>query len=181
MIENIPQKIPRSKYSVYPGLGDSDADEDKEPVIKTNASGGGNGRDRSDTAALFQKVVDSRDKAANVRHIRWRNTPQITRNASHLFPKKNSSSVEPTTMQSLLTDQLQNLTVSMNPYKAYAKYDGNAQHSTFSRKYSVYLHMLPESERRFPLDIVIVLGARVLDLIGLTLYRCFTKYPDIKL
>lgn len=191
MNENIPQQIPHSKYSVYPGLGESDEEDDLDVLSQSidihSDLQYGLLRHRSNTATKLEKMELARKKAAEIQIVKWRkNQPDTILDENildELFKKKDLSSLKPIQKQSsMLTQQLQKFPqLPQNPYQAYAKYDGNAQVGMSTRKYKIYLHMLPPDLRNYPMEVVIVVGTKVIDLIGLTLWKCFIKYPEIKL
>lgn len=191
MNENIPQQMAQTKYSIYPGLGESDEDDDLDMLSQSvdihSDLQYGLLRHRSNTASKLEKMELARKKAAQIRIVKWRkNQENITDDSvlNELFKKKDlTTTTKPNENQgSLLSLQLQKLPhFPKNPYQVYAKYDGNAQVGLGTRKYKIYLHMLPTEQRNYPMEVVIVVGTRVIDLIGLTLWKCFIEYPDVKL
>lgn len=191
MSENIPQQMTHDKYDVYPGLGESDEDDDLDILSQSidihSDLQYGLLRHRSNTASKLEKMELARKKAAQIQIVKWRkNPPDNNMDESvlnELFKKKDISSLKPIPNQcSLLTQQLQKFPhIPKNPYQAYAKYDGNAQVGLSTRKYKIYLHMLPPELRNYPMEVVIVVGTKVIDLIGLTLWKCFIEYPKVEL
>uniref|UniRef100_A0A8D8YXE3 Stress-activated map kinase-interacting protein 1 n=2 Tax=Cacopsylla melanoneura TaxID=428564 RepID=A0A8D8YXE3_9HEMI len=191
MSENIPQQMIQTKYSIYPGLGESDEEDDLDMLSQSidihSDLQYGLLRHRSNTASKLEKMEQARKKAAQIRIVKWRRNQtdnSLDDNVlNELFKKKDISSMKCFENQSsLLTHQLQKFPhFPKNPYQMYAKYDGNAQVGLSTRKYKIFLHMLPPEQRNYPMEVVIVVGTRVLDLIGLTLWKCFIEYSTIKL
>jgi Stress-activated map kinase interacting protein 1 (SIN1). len=191
MSENIPQQMSHTKYSTYPGLGESDEEDDLDMLsqsidIHSDLQYGGLLRHRSNTASKLEKMELARKKAAQIRIVKWRKNQDNKIDEAvlnDLFKKKDVSLIPPIQNQgSLLTQQLQKFPhFPKNPYQVYAKYDGNAQVGLNTRKYKIFLHMLPPDQRNYPMEVVIVVGTKVIDLIGLTLWKCFIEYPNIEL
>ena len=59
----------------------------------------------------------------------------------------------------------------LNPFMEYARYDGLGQINIPTRKYQMYLTMLPEEQRNYPINVCCIASAKIHDLIGLTLLK----------
>lgn len=131
-------------------------------------------RMRSNTAQRLEKLDLAQKKAAKVKHVKWEMNPVPLTDAQkeELFVKRDYKK-EKVNTQSLLTEHLQKYTnLPQNPYLEYAKYDGNAQVGIPIRKYKIFLTMLPEEQRNYPMNISVIATAKVSDLIGLILLKC---------
>lgn len=64
----------------------------------------------------------------------------------------------------------------INPYTEFARFDGSGQINIPTRKYRIYLTMLPEEQRSYPLNVCCVATAKIQDLIGLILLTFSTNY-----
>lgn len=140
-------------------------------------------RQRSNTAVRLEKLEQARKKAAKVKHIKWETTqPRPTEaELKELFVKKE---VVPRNVptKSLFTEQLERYTnLPQNPYMHYAIYDGSAQVGVPVRKYKIFLTMLPEDRRNYPMHISCIATAKIQDLIGLILLKCSTVHGDFPL
>lgn len=80
---------------------------------------------------------------------------------------------------SSLIKQFTNL--PLNPFMEFAKFDGSGQINIPTRKYRIYLTMLPEEQRNYPLNVCCIATAKVQELIGLILLKCSTTYAEYPL
>ncbi|XP_029160366.1 target of rapamycin complex 2 subunit MAPKAP1 isoform X2 [Nylanderia fulva] len=184
--EDIPKQLKANgTLQCYPGMEDSDDEDlvalaesydiqmDMEPYTH---------RQRSNTAQRLEKMDIERKKAAKVKHVKWEhNLNAITpTDQSELFQRKDfRRKALPKKGQSLLSEQLEKCpNLPQNPFKDYAKFDGNAQVGIPVRKYRIFMCMLPKEERMYPLQVVVTQIARVLDFIGLICYKYASEHPD---
>lgn len=139
-------------------------------------------RQRSNTAQRLEKMDMERKKAAKVKHVKWEHNPSpITpTDQSDLFQRKDFRRKIPLKKgQSLLSEQLEKCPhLPPNPFKDYAIFDGNAQVSISVRKYRIFMCMLPKEDRMYPLQVAVVITARVLDFVGLICYKYASEHPD---
>lgn len=132
-------------------------------------------RDRTATAARLEKLEYQSRKAARIKHIKWEKRGENPPETDDLFVLKNVNQIEK--KQSSLTKLLQQSSnTPMNPYTEYARYDGTGQVNLPTRSYRIYLTMLPEEERNYPLNVCCVATARIQELIGLILLKFSTDY-----
>lgn len=131
-------------------------------------------RQRTNTAVRLEKLEQARRKAAKIKHVKWESTQTTPTedDLKELFVKKDvNTNKRPG--KSLFTEQLERYTnLPQNPYMQYAVYDGNAQVGVPVRKYKIFLTMLPEDRRNYPMHISCVATAKIQDLIGLILLKC---------
>lgn len=86
-------------------------------------------RQRSNTAQRLEKMDIERKKAAKVRHVKWEHNlnAMTPTDQSDLFQRKDFRKRTPLKKgQSLLSEQLEKCpNLPPNPFKEYAKFDGN--------------------------------------------------------
>lgn len=131
-------------------------------------------RSRSNTAQRLEKLELAQKRAAKVKHIKWEKhpVPISEEEKNSLFAKRDYKHLKANTT-SLLTQQLKCYTnLPQNPYLEYAKFDGNAQVGIPIRKYRIYLTILPEEQRNYPMNVCVIATAKVQDLIGLICLKC---------
>lgn len=131
-------------------------------------------RQRSNTAVRLDKLEQARKKAAKIKHIKWESTQTspTEEDIKDLFVKKEVKKRDVPT-KSLFTEQLERYTnLPQNPYMQYAVFDGSAQVGVPVRKYKIFLTMLPEDRRNYPMHISCIATAKIQDLIGLILLKC---------
>ncbi|VEN35508.1 unnamed protein product [Callosobruchus maculatus] len=165
-------KFHLSNMELYPDPEDSDEEDDFEsydlPLDMDFSS-----RERSSTAVQLERLDQARKKAGRMRHIRWE---QRSRNAtdeeesSNMFVKKEVKPKETHTSKfSTLMKNCSN--VPRNPYIEYAKFDGSGQVNVPTKKYKIYITMLPQHQRNYPMHISCIATAKIQDLIGLILLK----------
>lgn len=153
----------------YPEPEDSEDDEDEFESYDQHLDMDFGIRERSNTAAQLEKLDLARKKAAKMKHVKWETTKEPL-DTSDLFVKKD---VLPKPKQkSMLSTLIENFShLPMNPYLAYSKFDGCGQVNIPTRRYKIYLTMLPPQQRNYPINICCVASAKIQDLIGLTLLK----------
>lgn len=85
--------------------------------------------------------------------------------------------------KSLLSEQLASCpSQPNNAFNEFAKFDGNAHTGLPSKKILIFLTMMDEKQRSYPMEVVILNTARVQDLIGLICWQYVNqkKNPDLK-
>lgn len=161
---------------IYPESSDSEDDDDDighESFDIRLDTDYGISRQRSNTAIRLEKLEQARRKAASVKHVKWESSTSqmLQEDLNELFVKKELK--KPTSKKSLLTEQLEKSTnLPQNPYMQYAKFDGSAVVGVPVKKYRIFLTMLPEEKRNFPINICCIGTAKIHDLIGLILLKC---------
>ncbi|XP_019769453.1 stress-activated map kinase-interacting protein 1 isoform X1 [Dendroctonus ponderosae] len=171
----------------FPDPDESDEeDEDDAGSYDIQMDGDYTMRERSMTAARLEKLEYYSRKAAKMKHIKWesrknvQDEPDGVEPLDELFVKKDTAKTQPEckiqkkSALSALIEQSSNIPV--NPYTGYARFDGAGQINLPTKKYRIYLTMLPEQQRNYPLNICCVAAAKVLDLIGLILLKFSTNY-----
>ncbi|KAF5299340.1 hypothetical protein FQA39_LY02513 [Lamprigera yunnana] len=141
-------------------------------------------RQRSNTAVRLEKMDIAKKRAAKVKNIKWEVSPvpPSSEELSEIFVRKDLRTKDKTVKKSLLSKQLERCTnLPQNPYMEYAKFDGSAQVGILTRKYRIYLTMLPEEHRNYPMIVSCIATAKIEELIGFILLKCSTIHGDFPL
>lgn len=91
-------------------------------------------RQRSNTAQRLEKMDMERKKASMVKHVKWEHNPNVIPvDQSELFQRKNfREKAQLKKGHSLLSEQLEKCpNLPQNPFKEYAKFDGNVCNTNF--------------------------------------------------
>nr|XP_034182069.1 target of rapamycin complex 2 subunit MAPKAP1 [Osmia lignaria] len=182
--EDIPKQLKSNgTLQCYPGMEESD-DEDLDALAESydiQMDMEYSHRERSNTAQRLEKMDLERKKAAKV-NVKWKNNPIIPiTQQSELFQRKDFRKKTDQTNKrySLLSEQLEKCPhVPINPFIEYAKFDGSAQVDIPIRKYRIFMCMLPKEQRMYPLHIIVITTAKVLEFIGLICYKYANEHPD---
>lgn len=116
-------------------------------------------------------------KAAKIKVIKWEgpNNNLTEQEKDQLFSKKSiirTNHNDNIKRKSLLTDQLQKCPhLPQKQYLEYAMFDGAAQFGMPTKTYKIFMTMLPEEHRNYPITICVISNAKIKDLIGLTCYK----------
>uniref|UniRef100_A0A1B6M5E6 Uncharacterized protein n=1 Tax=Graphocephala atropunctata TaxID=36148 RepID=A0A1B6M5E6_9HEMI len=186
--ENIAHQLQASQYECYPGVEESDEEDEMDVMSQSydlhpDLDFGRPRRYRSNTAVRLQKMDEERRVAASVRHVRWE-TPRVTHTDEEraaLFPRKdfrscNQSKEKP---QSLLSETLHSQPdPPANPFREYAKFNGESQRGPSVRCFKIWLTVLKSDKRNFPMRVTVMATARVEDLIGLVCWRCTAEFSQ---
>lgn len=164
-----------SRLESYPEPEESESEEDDfgscDYPIEVNFGI----RERSNTAAQLEKLDQARKKAAKMRHIKWELNKEISKtDLEDLFVKKSpvKKDGKADKAKSLLSELMKNSSnVPRNPYIEYAKFDGSGQVNIPTKKYKIFLTMLPPQQRNYPMTVTCVAFAKILELIGLILLK----------
>lgn len=118
-------------------------------------------------------------KAAKIKIVKWEYpTNTLTeQEREQLFTKKelvhekthNGNKVR---KKSLLSDMLEKCqSLPQNQYLEYAMFDGTAQFSSQIKTYKIFMTMLPEDLRNYPINVCVIASAKIRDLIGFICYK----------
>ncbi|CAH1988907.1 unnamed protein product [Acanthoscelides obtectus] len=165
-------KFHLSNMELYPDPEDSDDEEDDFESYDLPLDMDFSTRERSSTKVQLEKLDQARKKVGRMRHIRWetRNKNAPDEECSNMFVKKEVKPKKEHT--SKLSALMKNcLNVPRNPYIEYAKFDGSGQVNVPVKKYKMYITMLPQHQRNYPMHISCVANAKIQDLIGLILLK----------
>ncbi|KAJ3664755.1 hypothetical protein Zmor_000301 [Zophobas morio] len=136
-------------------------------------------RYRSNTAARLEKLEQVRKKTSRMKHVKWEtnNSELSQEQVDDLFVRKEPVVSE--VKQSLFSKTFkQYRMMPSNPFIEFAKFDGSGQVNLQTKKYRIFLTMLPEHQRNYPMNICCIGSAKVSELIGLILLKCSTMYED---
>lgn len=130
-------------------------------------------RERSNTAAQIEKLELARKRSAKMRNIKWEYTQDSATQDVDLFVKKDVSHNK---IQQNKTSKLSALIQThadtpKNPFMEYAKFDGTGQVNIPTKKYKIYLTMLPPQQRNYPMPVCCISSSKVKELIGLILLK----------
>ncbi|XP_017478152.1 PREDICTED: stress-activated map kinase-interacting protein 1-like [Rhagoletis zephyria] len=196
-------------FVCYPGLDQSD-DEDMNLTtqsyeIKMYPEIGAH-RFRSNTAQKLEKMDIARRKAAKTKSVNY-DDEIVPPERIDFFVKKSVSQAtiqnatkenigkgtdvtddarggekcEPK-IKSKLAQQLANSPKqAQNKFMEYACFDGTSQTGIQTKRIHVFLSMLPERERNYPIKICVLASAKIIEVIGLVCYKATIQYPDIPL
>lgn len=82
-------------------------------------------------------------------------------------------------VKSMLSEQMaRSPKQTQNRFIEYARFDGTAQVGMPTKRINVYVNMLPEPERNYPLKICVLSTAKIIEVIGLVCYKTTLQYPD---
>lgn len=162
---------------VFPIIEDSDDDDDddddKSDGIEYDLDS--SLRLRANTTLRMEKTDIMKKKVTKTKNIKWEASrePPSDDFLDDMFSKKELITKPKQPFKSLLSVQLETyVPLPKNPYQEYAKFDGSAQVELPARKYKIFLTMLPEDERNYPMTISCIVTATILQLIGLICYKC---------
>uniref|UniRef100_T1I6Y7 Uncharacterized protein n=1 Tax=Rhodnius prolixus TaxID=13249 RepID=T1I6Y7_RHOPR len=188
--DNIARQIPVDKYDCYPGIEQDEDDDDIDALAQSFDLNSdlqfGLRRHRSNTAQRLEKLEEEKKKSANTMHIKWVDNPVplTDEDRARLFPEKDITKIREQSKLvpriSLLTEMLAKCpNMPENPFKGYAKYDGNAHVGVPIKKYLIFITMLSGDSRKYPMEVAIVNWAKVLDLTGLVCWKCSIEHTEI--
>ncbi|XP_065348191.1 target of rapamycin complex 2 subunit MAPKAP1 [Cloeon dipterum] len=170
-------RVPSMK--AYPDLDQDEEDEDGDAPRSLDVNcelDFGAHRRRVNTAQKLEKMDLERKRIAKMTSIKWEDPmPSVAEVPSNAFERKvvDNAKKEKVKRTSTLSAQLKDCPVLLkNPFFDYSKFDGNAQVGVPVKRYIIFLTMLPERERNYPLHVTIVNTAKVKELVGLVLWKC---------
>ncbi|EDW02679.1 stress-activated map kinase-interacting protein 1 [Drosophila grimshawi] len=108
-------------------------------------------------------------------------TTTLTKSATTTTSTKSSSDddLSDRGVRSMLTEQLaRSPKQTQNRFIEYARFDGTAQVGMPTKRINVYVNMLPEPERNYPLKICVLATAKIIEVIGLVCYKTTLQYTD---
>ncbi|XP_058119933.1 stress-activated map kinase-interacting protein 1 [Anopheles ziemanni] len=176
----------------YPGLDDTD-EEDGDALaqsyeIQMDQEAGGFHRQRSNTAQKLEKLEIARRKAARIKCVKMDDHAALaargTSTDDPLFerrpvPRTAAIPAHADLLSSMLSEQMNALpNLPQNQFLQYAKFDGTGHTEMPTRSFKIFLSMLPEEQRAFPLPVRVHATAKIQEFIGLICYKCTVAYPD---
>lgn len=130
-------------------------------------------RYRSNTAVRLEKLEQVKKKTSRMKHVKWETNKNVLtqEQIDELFVKKEPKQAE--AKESLFSKTFkQYREMPSNPYMDYAKFDGSGQVNAQVKKYRIFLTMLPEHQRNYPLTVCCTSNAKIQELTGLILLKC---------
>lgn len=70
---------------------------------------------------------------------------------------------------------------SQNKFIEYARFDGSQTVGVATRTMQIFLTMLPEHQRNYPIAVSVAMNAKVQEFIGLICYKCTLANPEVPL
>lgn len=145
-------------------------------------------RQRSNTAHNLEKLKKARAKASRVKSVKVddKTIPDMEQEERDDFLQRRTipEYLAPAVNQrSKLTEALMlSPKQSQNKFIEYARFDGTAQTiGVPTRTMQIFLTMLPESQRNYPISVCVSMKAKVQDFIGLICYKCTLANPETPL
>uniref|UniRef100_A0A1Q3F155 Putative stress-activated map kinase-interacting protein 1 n=1 Tax=Culex tarsalis TaxID=7177 RepID=A0A1Q3F155_CULTA len=173
-------------FYCYPGLDESDEEEmdslSQSYEIQMDQDIGFH-RQRSNTAQKLERMEIARRKASKVKNIKYESAVQRSEGGEDddLFVRKAvGKGCEDRT--SMLSKQLETFPmVPQNKFLEYARYDGTSQTEVPTKMFKIFLMLLPEEQRSYPMPVCVTANAKIQDFIGLICYKCSLAHPDVSL
>lgn len=139
-------------------------------------------RQRLNTATQqrLERMEAARRRAGKVKTVKFEESVMFDADFEGTLERKVPCKVPDTT--SLLAKQLEKRPkLPQNKYLVYAKFDGTAQTGIMTRTFKIFLSMLDEKHRNYPLTVSVIGSATIEELIGLICYKCSIQYPNVVL
>ncbi|XP_030384220.1 stress-activated map kinase-interacting protein 1 [Scaptodrosophila lebanonensis] len=197
--------LQEADFVCYPGLDLSD-DEDLDTSTHSfdiqMYSEVGAHRFRSNTAQKLEKLDIAKRKAARIKSVNYNEevllperkdffkrktvAPKQYRGeqTASTSTKKKSSDDELSDegVRSKLSEQLAKSPKQVqNKFIEYARFDGTSQVGMQTKRINVYLNMLPEPDRNYPLKICVLSTAKIIEVIGFVCFKATNQYPEVPL
>lgn len=179
-----------AEYDCYPGLDQSD-EEEAYPLAQSYEIQMDQGMgfiQRSNTAQKLDKMNLARKRAAQIKNVKLQDqvAAPISQDASSLFIRKSViSAPRPKSVyppgQSLTELLVKTPKQLLNKYLQYARFDGTGQLPALTKKIRIFLTMLPEKQRNYPMSFCVLGSAKIQEFIGLICYKTSVEYPDVEL
>lgn len=179
MLSPAPAK-PGDDFCCYPGLDQSEEDEEEDlwPSMEIHTESGISYFHRSNTVQKLEKLNLARKKASKIKTVRCDIGPPAGVNTKDIFVRKDVSE-KVHIPNAILGEQLAKCPVqAINKFLIYAQFDGTYQTSIPTKKIKIFLTMLPEEHRNYPLEVCVIGSAKIHEFIGLICYLCTIAYPD---
>lgn len=176
------------EFICYPGLDQSD-DEETYPLAQSYdilMDPGISFIQRSNTAQKLDQMNLARKRAAKIKNVKCQDSvapaPATVQDFDTLFERKEVPAVPKTKNRSLLAEQLsRNPKQPLNKFLQYARFDGTGQPGSITKKIRIFLTMLPERQRNYPMTVCVLGTAKIQEFIGLICYKTSLEYPETTL
>lgn len=190
---NLKFSLADQDYACYPGLDLSD-DEEVYPLAQSfdiQMDQGMGFIQRSNTAQKLDQMNLARKRAAKIKNVKCQDqvtAPPVTiQDVNSLFVKKIVTTDCPAKTnkgpsQSLLAELLiLNPKQPTNKYLQYARFDGTGQQGNLTKKIRIFLTMLPETQRNYPMPVCVLGSAKIQEFIGLICYKASLDHPEVEM
>lgn len=110
--------------------------------------------------------------------------PRVDADLRELFPTKDwePQSERPPPKRSALSAQIEKYpTIPNNPFNEFARFDGRVSEGAPTKRIVIFLTMLAEGDRDYPMEVVSLSSARVQELIGLICWQYTNEGKEPKL
>jgi len=131
-------------------------------------------RGRSNTAQRLEKLKRDRHRESNIKNIQWKQAEIEVDDPDGIFEKRQvmADSDVKNKRQSSLSVQLQQFAMTPhNPFSDYARFDGKATPNVPTRKLGIFLSMVDDAERAYPMGVIPLSSAKVSEVIGLICWQ----------
>lgn len=173
-----PAPKPNDDFCCYPGLDQSEEDEEEDlwPSMEIHTDSGISYFHRSNTVQKLEKLHLARKKASKIKTVRCDIGPPSGPHNNDIFVRKDVKDKVP---NAKLGEQLAKCPVqAINKFLIYAQFDGSYQTNVPTKKIKIFLTMLPEESRNYPLEVCVISSAKIHEFVGLICYLCSIAYPD---
>lgn len=145
-------------------------------------------RQRSNTQCNLEKLKKARARASRIKSVKVddKAIPPMDDEERDSFLHRRSIEqypVVPANQRSQLSEALVlSPKQSQNKFIEYARFDGTAQTMGVpTRTMQIFLTILPENQRNYPIAVCVSMHAKVQDFIGLICYKCSLANPEVPL
>lgn len=187
MSQDLPSAIQeRTIYSCYPGLDQSDDEGGMDAGSYDVQMDQGMGFiQRSNTAQKLDKMNLARKRASKIKNVKCDDQQIVLpteTDTALLFVRKTVQPTNPAINMSVLANKLTIYPKQpQNKFLQYARFDGTAQVSIPTKTIKIWLSMLPEHQRNYPMQVCVSATAKIQEFIGLICYKCSVTYPETPL
>ncbi|XP_005181807.1 stress-activated map kinase-interacting protein 1 [Musca domestica] len=183
-------------FICYPGLDQSDDEEvdltaqsfDIQMYPEVGAH-----RFRSNTAQKLEEMDRARRNAAQTKRVNYED--DVVKPESNDFFQRKPVKPQPpldtdkgegltggSKLKSKLSLKLANSPKHVeNKFQRYAEFDGTSQIGVPVKSIKIFISMLPEKEKNYPLKICVLSHAKIYQVIGLVCYKASIEFPDLPL
>ncbi|XP_013405227.1 target of rapamycin complex 2 subunit MAPKAP1 [Lingula anatina] len=136
-------------------------------------------RRRSNTAQRLERIKVQKQRQSRIKHVQWKEGQEYNvEELGHLFEKvdfgkKDTDKAETRVRStSALSRRLEKSSgIPNNLFHDYAKFDGKAHSGVATKAIDIFLTMVSDEERPYPMLVVTIATAKVQDLIGLICWQ----------
>lgn len=144
-------------------------------------------RQRSNTAYNLEKLKKARARASRIKSVKVddKAIPPMGDDERECFLQRRSIDQYPVALANQRSKLSEALVLSpkqsQNKFIEYARFDGTQTVGVNTRTMQIFLTMLPEHQRNYPIPVCVSMNAKVQDFIGLICYKCSLANPEVPL